>query len=131
MLCLCGSKRVFAVCCEPYLNGKHYPKTAETLMRSRYTAYASARIDYIEKTMCGEALVGFNAAEALSWSKSLTWVSLDVLSVAKGRAKDSEGSVVFVVYFVNPDGSPGMIAEESRFLKKQGRWLYVGGVSTT
>ena len=48
--CSCGSGRAYAECCGRYLDGGEPPATAEQLMRSRYTAYALAREDYLLAT---------------------------------------------------------------------------------
>jgi len=46
--CPCCSNRSFSECCEPFLVGKKIPGTPEELMRSRYSAYATGLVDYIE-----------------------------------------------------------------------------------
>ncbi len=38
--CYCGSSTPFEDCCQVYLKGTQKAPTAETLMRSRYSAYA-------------------------------------------------------------------------------------------
>ena len=54
--CPCCSQREFESCCAPFLNGEASAPTAETLMRSRYTAYVRGNIDYIrnEKNLLPE-----------------------------------------------------------------------------
>ncbi|NET48064.1 MAG: hypothetical protein F6K09_04910 [Merismopedia sp. SIO2A8] len=39
--CPCGSLRPYSSCCESFLLGTAIAPTAEALMRSRYTAYAT------------------------------------------------------------------------------------------
>ena len=56
MTCPCGSPRSFDSCCGPFHSGgERNPPTAEALMRSRYTAYARADIDYIARTLAPES----------------------------------------------------------------------------
>ena len=69
-LCPCGSQHLYDSCCGLYLDKKQKPQTPEQLMRSRYTAYSVANIDYIKNTMQGNPLIGFNEQEAEKWAKS-------------------------------------------------------------
>lgn len=64
--CPCGSQLEFSNCCGPYLNlsEKILPQTPESLMRSRYSAYTLAKIDYIAKKMTEKAAKNFNADSA-------------------------------------------------------------------
>ena len=92
-------------------------------MRSRYTAYTMANIDYIKETMRGSALVGFNEEEAMRWAKRVRWIKLCV----------RESSTVYVEFeatFV--DGSQlKTIHEKSTFILERGRWYYVSGTPCT
>ncbi len=46
--CPCSSGLDFASCCEPYLTGAKLPPAPEALMRSRYSAFATGNITYLE-----------------------------------------------------------------------------------
>ena len=48
--CPCGSGLSLNACCKPLIDGTAKAPTAEALMRSRYTAYASADVGYITRT---------------------------------------------------------------------------------
>jgi len=115
--CPCGSKNNYATCCKPYLNNKHHPDTPEALMRSRYTAYCLAESDYIQKTMRGKALVGFDAADAKRWAKRVNWIKLDVLHTA--LSSPHKGSVEFIVTFVDGQALKS-IHEKSEFIQEEG-----------
>ena len=65
--CPCCSKLDYKACCGLYHNAYEMPKIPESLMRSRYSAYAMANIDYIKKTMQGKALETFNEQDAKTW----------------------------------------------------------------
>ena len=67
-LCICGSGKNNVDCCAQYIGGEKLPLDPESLMRSRYTAYANANIAYIAATMRGAALVGFDPKSALQWA---------------------------------------------------------------
>jgi len=122
-LCPCGSGKTYQACCEPLLSGERQAETAETLMRSRYTAYATRDSGYLlatwhepTKPECLD-LQGIQQPE---------WVSLDVLNISGGRAQDDEGRVEFVAHY-RMDGARGQLHEKSRFQRIDGRWYYVDG----
>ena len=48
--CWCGSERPYQQCCHVYITGEKSAPTAESLMRSRYTAYAIHNSEYLSKT---------------------------------------------------------------------------------
>lgn len=124
-VCFCDSKNDYAVCCEPYLNRKQQPETPEALMRSRYTAYCLADIDYIQMTMRGKATRGFDAVAAKRWAKRVTWIKLVVLDTS--QTNSPKGYVEFIATFV--DGCTlKSIHEKSEFIQEDGRWYYVDGV---
>ncbi|HBI21870.1 MAG TPA: hypothetical protein DDY37_04710 [Legionella sp.] len=123
-VCPCDSQKNYLFCCEPFITGKQRPETPEALMRSRYSAYTMANIDYIKETMRGNALAGFQELDAKRWAKRVTWIKLNVLkSVTESL---SLGYVEFEASFV--DGSHlKSIHEKSEFIFEKGRWYYVGG----
>lgn len=122
--CPCDSQKNYLSCCEPFITGKQSPQTPEALMRSRYSAYTMANIDYIKDTMRGKALAGFQEQEARAWASRVKWIKLVVFkSVIESS---SLGFVEFEASFV--DGSQlKSIHENSEFIRDNGRWYYVGG----
>jgi SEC-C motif domain protein len=123
--CPCGSQNTYVQCCAPYLTEKKYPLTPEALMRSRYTAYTMANIEYIEKTMCGPALVGFQAANATRWAKQVIWIGLKVLQT--GLNNPNKGYVEFKASFME-NNVLKLMHEKSEFIREQGRWYYIDDV---
>ncbi len=123
-LCACGSKYHYSSCCASYLLGEKAPDTPEALMRSRYTAYTKADVDYIRKTMQGAALEDFNAADTAAWARRVTWVDLQVLNAPE--AIDAIGQVEFIARFVE-GGRVYSIHETSHFLLDNGGWFYIDG----
>ena len=122
--CPCGSQKSYASCCGLFITGKQHPKTPETLMRSRYTAYTMANIDYIKETMHGNALIGFEEMDAKLWATRVHWIKLNVLKSVIENA--SLGYVTFEASFV--DGARlKSIHEQSEFICEEGRWYYVDG----
>ena len=121
--CYCGSKNDYSFCCEPFLIGHARPTTPEVLMRSRYTAYCLANIDYIQQTMRGRALVNFDATDAKRWSNRVHWIKLEVLNAV--LQNQHKGVVEFIATFVDGHYLKS-IHEKSDFIQENGRWYYVG-----
>lgn len=123
--CPCGSKKNYSACCEPYLTHKRQPETPLALMRSRYTAYSLANIDYIQDTMRGKALLGFDAINAKRWAARVNWIKLTILDTSMDNLH--KGHVEFIATFV--DGQVlESIHEKSEFIQEEGRWYYIDGV---
>jgi SEC-C motif-containing protein len=124
MHCPCDSQKDYSSCCEPYITGKKNPETPEALMRSRYTAYTMADINYIKATTRHEALIGFQELDAKHWAKRVCWIKLKVHNSSIENA--NTGYVEFEAQFV--DGSRlKSIHEKSKFIREEGLWYYVKG----
>ncbi len=128
MLCPCGSQLLYPVCCGPFLADQAIPKTPEALMRSRYTAYSLADIDYIQKTMRGKSLVGFDAEEAKRWALSVQWLGLKVIFASQITEESNIGFVEFKASFMQLKKRK-VLQERSEFHRIDGRWYYISGVS--
>src|SRR5579864_6052266 len=122
--CPCGADADYAVCCGPFIDGSKLPETPEKLMRSRYTAYTQANIDYITKTMKGPAEDKFDADAAQSFAKRVEWQKLEVIETA---GDDSKGFVEFLAHF-RMKGQRHVIHERSEFHFENDRWYYYDGV---
>ena len=122
--CPCGSQQLFSRCCGVYIGGAQLPEKPETLMRSRYSAYTQANIDYIQQTMCGPASDGFNADEAREWAGQVNWLGLRVLNSTLENA--DKGFVEFIARY-RLGQTPHKLHERSEFHRIDGRWFYVGG----
>jgi SEC-C motif-containing protein len=94
--CPCCSGKLYEECCGLYISGKKPAPSAETLMRSRYTAYTKADMDYIERTMKGPAALSFNRIESEKWARASEWEKLEVL---RSQEIPNTGIVEFIVYF--------------------------------
>ncbi len=125
MSCLCGSELPETACCGPYLSGDALPPTAEALMRSRYSAYASGAYDYLIATHDPDTCKT-DAASLAAASKRTTWLGLRVDRCEDGGVDDETGRVTFTASFF--DGRQrGELRERSRFRRIDGRWFYVDG----
>lgn len=122
-LCPCGSGKNYQACCGPLLAGERQAETAEMLMRSRYTAYATGNSGYLLATWHESTKPG---CLELKETQQPEWEALDVLAVSRGGAEDDDGQVEFVAHY-RMDVARGQLHEKSRFRRVNGRWYYVDG----
>jgi SEC-C motif-containing protein len=93
---------------------------AESLMRSRYTAFVLGDADYLLATWHASRRPAELALEA-----GTKWLGLDVRDSQLLDASHAE--VEFVARQRDPGGRATRLHERSRFVLKQGRWYYVDG----
>lgn len=120
--CPCGSGKPLARCCGPLHDGTMVAPTAEALMRSRYSAFVLGREAY--------ALASWHpstrpAALDLA-SDTRKWLGLDVRAHRVDPADPDRATVEFVARF-RVEGRGHRLHETSRFVREDGRWLYVDG----
>jgi len=124
--CPCGSGRSFHDCCEPYLSGEPIPDI-ETLLRARFSAYATANVNFIRQTWhpaTRPARINLDNAE------SVKWLSLDIVRIERGSVEDQDGSIEFAAHY-SVNGEEGDLHEISQFIREQGKWYYMEGSTTT
>jgi SEC-C motif-containing protein len=118
--CPCGSGRALQDCCGRYHDGQLAPD-AESLMRSRYSAFVLGREDYLLATWHPSTRP---PALELDATPRPHWLGLAVKAHVQQDATDA--TVEFVArYKIN--GRAFRLHETSRFEKVDGRWLYVDG----
>lgn len=125
--CYCCSGKTFAECCQPILERKAKPPTAECLMRSRFTAHCKLNIEYLINSTHPSTRKFYNAIEIELWAKTNYWQKLEVISTIQGGIKDKEGIVEFKAFFLNQNSIPQVHHEISNFKKELGKWFYVKG----
>lgn len=108
-------------CCGPFLSGEAVPPTAEHLMRSRYTAFGVGNASYLMQTWHPDT-----APEELELDPLQRWYRLDIHDARSGGLMDSDGIVEFSAFYKHPDGN-GVLREKSRFVRRNGRWVYLDG----
>ncbi|MBK8961062.1 MAG: hypothetical protein IPM80_22220 [Proteobacteria bacterium] len=116
--CPCGGGP-YGRCCGPLHEGAP-AASADQLMRSRYSAYALGKFDYLRATWHASTLpddLGEANGEAVKWLG---------LSVKRHVADGDEASVEFVARF-RVKGRGQRLHEISRFVREGGRWFYVDG----
>lgn len=119
--CYCGSSLSFENCCEPYLKTQQKAPTAETLMRSRYSAFATGAADYLVSTTHSSERKFHNKAEIIEWSKSNHWIKLEVLA-------STETTVTFKAYYLDSELKAQIHHEHSTFIFENNSWYYVDGL---
>ena len=118
--CYCGNSIAFQDCCEPYIKGITNTPTAEKLMRSRYSAFATGDADYLVNTTHISKRKLHNKKDILTWSQSNTWLKLEVLN-------STENTVTFKAYYLNENLKAQVHYEHSTFKLENGKWFYVVG----
>jgi SEC-C motif-containing protein len=119
--CYCGNSNSFQECCEPFINGIKNAPTAEALMRSRYSAFATGAADYLVNTTHISKRKFHNKSEILAWSHSNQWMRLEVLAV-------TQTTVTFKAYYLEENFKAQIHYEHSTFKMENGKWFYVDGV---
>ncbi|HWA78122.1 MAG TPA: YchJ family protein [Polyangiaceae bacterium] len=126
MTCPCGKGESLETCCGPYLSGAALPPTAEALMRSRYTAFATGNVDYILETHDPDRRGDVDAASTEQWSKGSEWLGFELVDVENGGPDDNAGVVEFVAKY-KIKGTTLTHRERSVFRKHGNRWVFVDG----
>lgn len=121
--CPCNLAHDYHACCGRFHAGDAAPD-AETLMRSRYSAYARNLHDYLLATWhVSTRPVELNLDDAPN--ARLRWLGLDVLEHHQDDADHAR--VRFVARFRVGGQSAQRMCEMSRFVREDGRWFYVDG----
>lgn len=120
--CPCGRGASYAACCGRYVDdfaGTPAPD-AESLMRSRYSAFVLERADYLLATWHAS-----RRPAALDFDAGVRWLGLQVRQHQQRDALHAE--VEFVARRRDPGGRAMRLHERSRFVREAGRWYYVDG----
>ncbi len=134
--CPCGGPSL-ASCCGPYIDGAAIPPSAETLMRSRYTAYVQHNEPYLLATWHASTRP---AEPIIDNEEKLQWLGLEVKSALRLRQRKVEvatddtdptkDTVEFVARF-KTNGRAQRLHEISVFVREPAegglRWFYVDG----
>lgn len=123
MECPCGSTKSYDDCCGPFIDGRRLPKTAEELMRSRYSAFALKKVDYIKNTHDPLTAPGFDFEQNKMWAHQVEFIRLDVL---KHLPQGQQATVEFRAYYRDND-QVHCHHELSSFRFDGTRWFYSSG----
>ncbi|WP_409331302.1 YchJ family protein [Trujillonella humicola] len=125
--CPCGTGLTYGECCGRLHGATAVAATAEQLMRSRYSAFAVGDAAYLLATWHPRTRPG-----SLDLDPGVRWLALEVLATTGGGILATEGTVEFRASYLREGGRGtrrGAQHEASRFLREDGRWYYLDGVS--
>lgn len=118
--CPCGTGLSFGDCCQRFHEGANAP-TAETLMRSRFSAFVTGDEDYLLRTWDPLTRpVDLNLED-----DSIRFYRLDILDTVDGSPLHDTGVVEFEAFYKG--AAVGSQRERSTFSKSNGRWFYNSG----
>ena len=117
MKCPCTPTKNYIDCCKKAHQDIKTVISAEELMRSRYTAFVLANIEYLQKSHhVSTRPRKKEKKEILDWTKSVEWIRLEVIN-------STENTVEFKAYFMEK-GKLNVIHENSFFCKENEHWVY-------
>jgi SEC-C motif-containing protein len=119
--CPCLSGLPYEACCGRLHTGAATAQTAEQLMRSRFSAFAVGRPDYLLQTWHPTT-----RPATLDLDDDVRWYRLDIIATSAGGPFDTAGVVEFEAHYRSPAGASRQ-REVSRFTREDGRWLYLDG----
>ena len=124
--CPCGNNYSYQDCCGAIHFEHNEAKTAEQLMRSRYTAFVKANGNYLMKSQSLQTRDEKSKLETVKWTKSVKWLKLEIIETIGGTENDSTGIVEFKAYY-KFKLLKKVIHERSNFIKEDGKWVYLNG----
>ena len=126
-LCPCHSNQPYESCCKNFHRGR-LPKTPQELMRSRYSAYALNKANYIIDTTHKESPHYLKnksewKKEILVFCKSTQFQNLEIID----ESVPSKTATVTFIASLLQNGHDITFTEKSTFKKLGEKWLYVSG----
>ena len=129
--CFCCSQQPFAQCCEPLLLGESKAKTAQQLMRSRFSAFCSGNIPYLIASHHPSKRQADDEQDLAETLQHCEWLSLKIESTKQGLSTDTAGEVEYIATYTQQgaDGKPSLstLHENSRFIREDSEWFYLDG----
>jgi SEC-C motif-containing protein len=118
-----GQQETYGNCCGRWLEPSvpaATPPDAETLMRSRYSAFVLEREAYLLQSWAAS-----HRPERIECDPATKWLGLDVR--AYRLTGETTAEVEFVARQKPAQGPAVRLHERSRFVRETGRWLYLDG----
>ena len=121
--CPCGrtgpqGQLAYEACCGLAHAGERPAPDAETLMRSRYSAFVRGDVPYLLTTWHAS-----HRPATLELEAGAKWLGLDV----KSATHDGDRGTVHFVARCRNAGKGQRLEETSRFVREDGLWFYVDG----
>jgi len=121
MNCPCCSGKAYENCCKPYHAGEKNAPDAETLMRSRFSAFAIPNGEYLMETTLPSKRKYHNRTDLQEWGESNEWTKLEIVN------KPAVNKVEFKAFYTDENGDSQIHHELSTFKMIHNRWFYVSG----
>jgi SEC-C motif domain protein len=117
--CPCGSGCLYPQCCGVWHAGAPAPD-AQSLMRSRYSAYVLCNESYLFETWHPRT-----RPASIPFSKNQKWLGLRIVDAGNAGADSAE--VEFIARSRVSNAAAVRQHERSRFVREGGKWFYVDG----
>lgn len=128
IICPCGrDNKLYKDCCMLVHTDIHNALTAEDLMRSRYSAFVLCNGDYLLLSHSKQFRDASTIHNTISWSRSVVWNRLEIISSKNGLENDSTGTVEFKAYF-QENNKLKCIHEKSSFIREDSHWVYLNAL---
>lgn len=114
----------YDACCGVFHARDKMPRSAEQLMRSRYSAYVVGDAEYLLYSWHPDT-----RPVVIDLDADRTWLGLRIIATVAGNALDATGIVEFTADFSNGSGESFQLHERSSFGRVDGRWTYVAGTA--
>lgn len=96
-------------------------------MRSRYSAFARADVDYLARTQLKPSEGTW--AETKEWAASVAWLSLEIVEQPPNVVDHAPNVVEFIARYLEGDQVVAL-HERSTFVQRDGAWIYDAGKPT-
>ncbi|MFT5720325.1 MAG: SEC-C motif-containing protein [Motiliproteus sp.] len=123
-VCPCGSQQPYQHCCQAAISGRQPARSAEALMRSRYSAFVMAEADYLIASTHPDYRQALSRASMID--PQIRWRRLQIITTQQGTENDQEGQVRFIATYVE-GGRFGTLEENSNFSRIDSHWYYRDG----
>ncbi len=120
--CFCGSGIDYNGCCGRFIDGGQSASTAEELLRSRYTAHATKKIDYIISTVHPDNKEDKNRESLEVWLDNASWHGFNIVSV---DIKSDDLTFIEFTAESTFKGNHDIHREISEFRKVDGKWYFL------
>lgn len=123
MQCPCQSGLEYQDCCQPLHQYQKIASTAEQLMRSRYSAFVLAEIDYIVKTTVPLQQTLLNSKALYQWARNTEWDGLEIVKVVP-EMDNNHALVEFNAFFLH-ENKRMTHHEWSAFVRIAQQWYFL------
>lgn len=128
MKCPCNPTKNYTDCCKKAHDNILSVNSPEVLMRSRYSAFVMANIDYLQESHHSKTRPNKRAKkETLQWTKAVTWLKLEIIETKEKAINPTDAIVEFKAFFME-NGQINTIHEASNFCIENNHWVYIDGL---